>query len=240
MQFNDVADGNGIIQDITQITNATLTDYPIADRTRDINNAYSKVAHLIIQSNGRMQWDDTNTIDQPISEANLFSGQEDYNVFDSVPTALEDWVTIERVEAKNEDGNFVLLKPIDKREVNDQSWTEFRSTDGVPEFYDFNGTSLLLKPNPSYNSTKGLKIYFQRAPQFFVASDITKRPGFATLFHPYLSMWAGYRWARDKGLKNAAALKSDMIDMADEIQRHYSRRANYEQPALKRKPRNFR
>lgn len=238
MDFNDSTNENGLIQDITSITGATTTDYTLKERTRDINNAYSRIAYLIIQSDGRMQWDDTNHINQPISTDDLVSGQEDYNIFEAAPAALKDWLTIEQVEILNQDNLGVKLTSIDKRNVK-VAWTEYRKTDGQPVVYDFNGTSMLLKPNPNYNKTDGLIIYFQRSPSFFTSTDTTKRPGFASIFHSYLSLVPSYRWARDKGLPNRDVLKRDIDEMEVAIGTHYSKRSQYEIPVLTRAKQSF-
>ncbi len=238
MQFNDSTNENGLIQDITSITGATTTDYTLKERTRDINNAYSRIAYLIIQSDGRMQWDDTNHTDQPISTDDLVDSQEDYNVFEAAPAALEDWLTIEQVEIKSNDDLWSKLTPFDKRDTK-LAWDEFRKTDAQPLLYDFNGTSVLLKPSPNYAKTDGLKIYFQRAPSFFTSTDTTKRPGFASIFHSYLSMSASYRWARDKTIPNMEVLKRDIAEMEAAIQKQYSNRSRYEIPVIRRAKQSF-
>ena len=238
MQFNDTTNENGLIQDITSITGATTTDYTLKERTRDINNAYSRIAYLIIQADGRMQWDDTNHTDQPISTDDLVDSQEDYNVFEAAPSALEDWLTIERVEILDTNDSGVLLRPIDKRNIG-VAWTEYQKTDGQPNEYDFNGTSILLKPSPNYDKTDGLKIYFQRSPSYFDSTDTTKRPGFASIFHSYLSLSAAYRWARDKGLPNRDVIKRDIEEMESAIQKQYSNRDRYEIPVLRRAKQSF-
>jgi len=233
MQFNDSTNENGLIQDITSITGASTTQYTLKERTRDINNAYSRMAYLIIQSDGRMQWDDTNHTDQPISQDDLVDGQEDYNVFEAAPSALEDWLTIQQVEITSSDDLGVKLRPMDKRNTS-AAWTEFNKTDGQPIYYDFNGTSILLKPNPNYDKTDGLTIYFQRSPSYFASTDTTKRPGFASIFHPYLSLSASYRWARDKGLANRDVIKRDIDEMEVAIQKQYSNRSRYQVPVIHR------
>jgi hypothetical protein len=184
-----------------------------------------------------MQWDDTNHTDQPISTTDLVDSQEDYNVFLAAPSALEDWLTIEEVAVKSNDDLWKNLRPIDKRNV--YNWTEFNKTDGEPVYYDFNGTSLLLKPSSNYDKTDGLKIYFQRAPSYFSSTDTTKRPGFASIFHSYLSLSASYRWARDKGQPNSEVLKRDLAQMEIDIGTHYSKRSQYEIPVLKRAKQSF-
>ena len=238
MDFNNSATENGLIQDITSVTGASITQYTLKERTRDINNAYSRIAYLIIQSDGRMQWDDTNHTDQPISTDDLVDGQEDYNIFEASPSALKDWLTIEQVEIKSSDDLWTKLRPFDKRNTS-MAWDEYQKTDAQPLEYDFNGTSMLLKPNPNYDKIDGLKIYFQRSPSYFTSTDTTKRPGFASIFHSYLSLMASYRWARDKGLANRDVLKRDIDEMEIAIQKQYSNRSRYEVPVLRRAKQSF-
>lgn len=231
MVFSDTSNLNGVIEDITFRTNASTTDFPLKTRTMYVNEAYGRVANIIIRADGRMQWDDTNHTDQPIYDCDLVSGQTDYNVFSEAPSALQDWLTIERVEGLDEAGNGVLLRPIDKRDIP-ESMAEYRKTAGQIDEYDFNGTNLLLYPAPNYSKTNGLTIYFHRAPSYFVSTDTTKRPGFASIFHPYLSIYASYVWNSVK--KNDWSLKPILDQMEKEIGEFYSRRPKYEVPRISR------
>ena len=197
-----------------------------------MNEAYSRAAYLIIQSDGRMQWDDANHTNQPVAYANLVEDQQDYNVFDSAPTALQDWLQIQRVEILDEDGNAVLLKPIDFNEVG-EAMTEYEETSGDPEEFNFNGTSLFLYPAPDYDKTAGLIIYFNRAPSYFVSTDTTKKPGFATLLHPYLSIYAAHQWKMIK--LNDYSLQPLIEKWEQEISYFYSKRPRYEVPTISRK-----
>ena len=241
MVFSDTTSTTrtGLIQDCEDLTglgvagisgNATL----LGSFTRWINEGYSRVANLIIRADGRMQWDDTNHTDQPISQFSLVNGQQDYNIFAAAPTALQDWLYPERVEILDSAGNGILLQPIDHRDIPIAE-SEFQETDSLPRWFDFNGTSILLYPAPNYASTNGATIYFKRAPSYFAYDATTKVPGFATLYHTYLSKWASYTFAIAKGLQIANALRNEITLMEKEIGDFYARRPRYEIPVIKRK-----
>lgn len=235
MQFNSETNNQDIISDITFLTGANLaSDYPIKERTRNINEAYGKVASIILQADGRWQWDDPNHTDLPISKFNLVNGQEDYTVIVPAPTALQDWLVIERVEILDANDNGILLTPFNKQEVG-VAWEEFLETDDTPRYFDMAGSSIFLKPNPNYNKTSGGIITFKRNPSYFAIADTAKRPGFARLYHRYLSLSASYDWFIKIGKANKAnTIKRDMAIMEQDIKNFYSKRPKYEIPQLRR------
>jgi hypothetical protein len=230
--FNDSVNKTGLVNDVLFRTNVTTTEFPLLDITRYINEGYDRVANVILNSDGRMEWDDSNHTDQPIASTDLINGQADYGVFTAAPAALQDWLMIERVEIFDSSGNGYLLNPIDQSTIN-CALSEYKDEPGIPEDYDFDGTQITLYPAPNYDYTGGLTIYFKRAPSYFISTDTTKRPGFATTFHSYLSIFAANQWNGIR--KNDWSLQSLLTNMELEIGRHYSRRNKYERNVLRRK-----
>lgn len=182
-----------------------------------------------------MQWDDTNHTDQPISVANLVASQQDYGVFTAAPSALQDWLMIDRVTILDSNGNEKDLTPIDRKDIPAPG--EYMETAGAPSQYDFNGSQVLLYPAPNYASTGGMKIYFNRAPSYFASTDTTKRPGFATIFHDYLSLYATQQWNITK--KGDYGLQPLLDKKELEIAKFYSKRNRVEVPRISRAYSNF-
>ena len=235
MDFYKTSDKSGLVDDVLFRTNTTTTEFPLTHITRYINEGYSRVANIIIQADGRMQWDDINHTDQPVSQTDIVENTVDYNVFQSAPSALQDWLTIDKVEMLDSNGYGMEILPIDKKDLT--TYEEETRTPSTPYKYDFNGTSILLYPKPNYSYTKGLVIYFHRAPSYFASTDTTKRPGFATIFHPYLSIYASHQWNSIK--KNDFNLQPQLDKIEREIGLFYSKRPKYEVPKLTRAKENY-
>jgi hypothetical protein len=62
-------------------------------------------------------------------------------------------------------------------------------------------------PAPNYSSTGGLKIKFQRPPNYFVYTDTTKEAGFSETHHDYLVDFACAEYAKLRQVAN----KNDFI-----------------------------
>ncbi len=237
-QFSDTTNKNGIIQQIEKLTglgdagitgNATL----LKQITADVNNAYSRAASIIIKVDGRMQWDDSNHTNQPISQFNLVSGQKDYSIFAAAPTALQDWLQVERVEILDTNDNGVFLQPIDHQEINGAE-SEYKDVNATPEQYDFNGASILFYPAPNYNKTNGGKIFFKRAPSYYVSTDTTKVPGFAVLYHELLALWPAYWWGVAKGKGYIKTVRQEIVLLEADLGKFYSNRPKFERPRITR------
>lgn len=212
MDFNNTTEENGIVQDIDFMVNSSRSTYPLTRIASDANRAMDEVISLILSSDGRWQYDDTNYTDLPIGTTNLVLNQQDYS-FDP------EQIDITRVEAKDQNGNWQYLVPFDQRDLtppgttslpvsgltqtgtfagNNYSLTDFMSTAGTPVFYDKIVNSIFLYPKPSYNSTGGLKVYFQRKPSYFDDTDTTKQPGFAKHLHKIIPLKCAYEYAVSK------------------------------------------
>lgn len=228
MVFNDIATKQGLIQycetkvfsnygDITGNANR------LYDFTARLNRAYDKVATLIMQADGRWQWDDTNYTDLPRGRRNLVSGQQDY-------TLDVEHLLIAKVIVYDQSGTKRVIYPID---ISDQGarpyLTDTTTTGGSPTSYDKMGTSILLYPFPNYNYTNGLEVYYQRKPSYFTYEDTTKSAGIPAIFHPLLAMEACLDYAIDKqkNLKNDLAFQ--VKAMEEDLLAWYAKRARDEQ-----------
>lgn len=201
------------------LTKTNSTSLPNATMLILINNAYEREASLIMSCDRRWQWDDSNQTDFPIATTDLVSGQADYSLSVS-------HLKIRRVEcsANSTASNWNVLDVYDEEDEK-ESITQQSTLSGVPYRYNELGSSIIVDPKPNFNCTAGLKLYFQRAPILFTSSDLstgTALPGFNSLYHDLIALWASFDYAIANGLSNAnqifaeidrkeKALKSDYI-----------------------------
>lgn len=224
MTFSDTSGGQGLVQEVDFLVNTDSVTYPIADKTRNINRWLDVVVSDILRASNRWQWDDTNFTDLAKGKTNLVSGQEQYS-FDST------WLTVERVDIKDQNGNWVKLHPIDQRDIA-VAYDEFEKTDGTPRFFDVSGENLFLKPASDYDSALGLQVFFKRKPDYFSVGDTDKEAGFASTYHRILSLGASYDYALSRQLPQTAALRQELEAMRNELKIHYSSRNEYERPRI--------
>ncbi len=202
MVFSDAANNAGIVEDIDFLLSTNSTAYPLSDKTRNINRRYDEAVYMIMEADGRWKWDDTNNVAQPRGDISM-TGQ-------TVPIPDTTYLTINRVEVLDVNGNYYKLLPFNEREISWQGMSEFLKTPGRPLFYEKVGNFLNLYPTPSsayVTMTNGLRVFYQRNASYFVATDTTKVPGFAAPFHRVLSLGA----ALDYCLANTILLKSEFL-----------------------------
>jgi len=221
--FNDTSTKAGLIQECESqvfgeysvITGST--DNLLPTFTRNINEALNRVTSLILQSDARWQFDDTNNTDLPIGLTTLTTDQQDYSL--SVTH-----LTINRVEILDANGNWQKLEPIDQTDIYNQSLTDFLKTSGTPKYYDKIGNSLFLYPKPSYTQASSLKVYFQRPPSYFTVSDTTKTPGFNSIFHRLVALIASRDYAMSRSLACAKTLIELVTQGEQDLQDFYALR----------------
>ncbi|MGI9118415.1 MAG: hypothetical protein ACR2IQ_02610 [Minisyncoccia bacterium] len=232
MVFSDTTNRQGIVQEIDFLVNSDNNSYPIEDKTRNVNRAYDKAVSLILQADGRWEFDDQNATDLPIATTDLVSGQQDYS-FD--PTFL----IVSRVEVKDSNGNWTALSPFSQADIvrggipgyiPSQSLTDFLSQPGIPQYYDKLANSIFLYPKPSYSQDASLKVYFQRNVSYFTPTDTTKQPGFSNMFHRLLSMSAAMDYAQAKNLDllRNQPFVLELAQMWADLQSYYTRKAKDE------------
>lgn len=178
-------------------TGTNSTSMPAALLNVYIQPAVSKAIAKILIAGGRWQFDDSNRMDLPIATANLVASQGDYSL-----SALH--LAIERVELKDANGNWKRLTPIDQQDLKgarESAMAAYKATPGIPEEYDILGSSLVLKPAPSYSLASALRVFFSRAQLDFDFTDekftddtgsISSSPGFNSLFHDLIPLIAAY------------------------------------------------
>ncbi len=212
----------------------------LATFTRGINDGLDRVTSLILQSDGRWAFDDTNFTDYPIATANLVttagSEQQDY------PFAVTH-LKVLRVEVKDSTGAWHKLIPFSEKDLYDQSLTDFLSVAGMPKYYDKLANSVFLYPKPlagAVTASAGLKVYFQRPPSYFTTADTTKVPGFNSLYHKLVALIACRDYSLDKSLDSAKQLAERVAQMEQDMQDNYSMRDKDEKIQLRARPKRYR
>lgn len=208
-------------------------DFPDEVLIGEANNALERVGTIIIQSDGRWQWDDYNNSNLPIARTQLNEDQQDYQ--------LEvDYLEVLRMEVIDTDGNPHKLQPIDMVDVHDTSLAGYLNTSGLPMFYDKYGSSVYLYPKPNYTQALSLVIYFQRLPSYFVIADTDKSPGFNGMYHDLIPLWIAYNFALANGKSNAQALMKEITMREDALREDYALRSKDDPIGLRARPSSWR
>ena len=139
---------------------------------------------------------------------------------------------------KDQDGKFYDIQPVDQqtRGTDSLGFVDGQNEEGEPTKYDKTANGIFLDKIPSYNSTGGLKIFINRETTYFTASDTTKKPGFAGLYHEYLAVYPAWQYAQANGLANQNALFQNVLMLEKSIEEHYSKRADDERDLLEPEP----
>lgn len=210
-------------------TKTNSTSFSDSDIVIGINNKQERVESLILQSDGRWQFEDTNQTDLPIATTGLVTDQQDYALPD---TDLE----ITRMEVLDTSGNWNKLQPIDEGDIYNQSLTDFLKTSGTPIYYDKLGNSLFLYPKPSYTQLASLKVYFKRGPVAITTASLTAstaKPGFNTMFHELIPLWVSYDYGMANGLTNMNLLMTEIQRIETQLQEAYALRDKDDKPSLR-------
>jgi hypothetical protein len=194
------------------------TSYPIADLTDDVNVALDHVVSLIMQVDGRWQFDDENQTDLPIATTDIVAGQQDYSL-------LVAHLEVTRVEMLGPDGKWHLLTPSDQTDVHDRALSEIATDGRIPRSYDKIANSIILDRAPTFSQPGGLKVWFKRGPSYFVSSDTTKTPGYNPLYHDLLVLWPVYEKLSDNELDGADRVMVQIEGKEAALTASYSRRS---------------
>ncbi|MEE4248238.1 MAG: hypothetical protein V2I33_22850 [Kangiellaceae bacterium] len=238
MQFSDTTNNTGLIQDCETLTGLDYTGISGTATVLDtfiryINQEYGIVVSKLFQQDGRWQYDDTNHTDSPTATGDLTDGTGKYDILLASPSTTQDWLVVERVDIKNENGDWVKLKPIDKADIG-IAVDEYHDTDSTPLYYDWTGSQIRLFPAPNYDSTGGIKFYLKRAPLYFADTDTTKKPGFPSTHHQILSFGASFRYCVSKDMPRANSLKAMRDEMLEDLLKLFRQRDKFEKPRITR------
>ena len=208
------------IQTITDnLLGTDSTEFTAANKTLYANIALDEVAALILQADGKWEFDDDDYTDLPIATTSLVADQQDYS-FNGAG-----FLKINKIEIKNSNGTWEMLRQIDLQEKRNIAIGNYRTTAGTPREYDLMANSIFLYPKPSYASTGGMKVYYQRVMDYFASSDTTKEPGFAELFHALIPYKVALQYAISKNMMGKIGLlREEIARMERNLVEHYSGR----------------
>lgn len=223
MQFSDsTASKDGIIQDITWLLGIDLNGFPLADRTRGVNQRYGMVWHMIFDSYPGWKFMDDNVSDAttgvPYADSNIVSGTGLY----TLPTGA---LTIDGVQMRSTSGGvFIRLAPITPEQFIDEGGDGAFPSTGVPAYYMLQGDVIRLLPTPNFSVSSALRVSFGQGFSSFTITDTTKTPGFASPFHRMLSIGCALDYAVAKGLAKKNDLQALWNDYEQRLRRFYSSR----------------
>lgn len=224
MQFNDTANKTGIIQDITFLLGIDTNGYPLADRTRNINERFRMVWQMIFDSYGGWKFQDDNSDATPYTDQNLTSGTGIY----TLPSGA---LTVRFVEVLNSGGTYERLRPLTEEEFKQAGGDIMLTSNSTPTYYLLYEDQIKLVPYPNYSQANGLRIYFDAGISTFVVTDTTKVPGFASPFHRMLSIGAALDYALARGLADKVTyLQNLWNDYETRLRQFYSKRFVDRQP----------
>ncbi len=239
MVFSDTTTKLGLIQDaeialfgdsgygkISGDTNRLL------QFTARINRRQDDFVRLALTLDGAWQYDDYNHVngsgeaDFPEATTSIESGRRDYRF--NVSMLEIEKVMIYTTATSND---YQTLEPVDINDRLISPIAENNATDtGIPYKYDKKGDTVILYPTPNYNASLGLKIIFKRGPKYFVYTDTATAPGFASIFHNYLSRGAALDYAIDRGMPVATNLATQVAKIEQQIGAFFNRRILNERP----------
>ena len=203
MQISGETNNLDLYSDARFLCGIGLTDtttYPLADFVRNANFGLDKVNALAMKADGKWKFIDNNSATGMIdTSVALESGTPTY----AIPIT---WLKMGRVRAKDAQGNFNTLTPVDRRQLSDSKLND--STGGNPKYYVQEGTVVRLLPTPNYDSTGGLEVQQQMGSTYFAYNATTTVPGFDSRFHRLISLYG----AKDYCVVNSLNERSSFIN----------------------------
>jgi hypothetical protein len=228
MQFNPTDKSVSIVGDIDFLLfsdSSTLnTDYSLIDRTRNINISLDETVAELYKADPNHKWDDTTNVNFPIATTDLTANKDHYVLLDS-------GLVVHRFRIKDENDNWVTLKPKLRSELTD---TELNATGGTSDKYFKFGGAVFPLPVPDYGSTAGVELEFQRGGNHFTTTDTTDSPGFNSQFHQILSISAALRYALANGMSEKVKTLQEMKeDIRSKMVEHYQLRSPDDKPSFR-------
>ena len=220
MQYNSHATSQDCVSEILKICGTTVAGYPLVDITRRFNGALDDYFSWAFEADARWTFDDLNQTSPPLQSINLVSGTQSY----ALDTFTSEILNVLRVEALDNTGNKILLKPFEDSQIGDQALTNFMSSNSTPEYYRKFGKFIYLYPAPNYNSTNGLSLYFERPASRMASTDTTKVPGVPSTHHMALCRMAALPFLIEKNLPQTPSVGTQVAQDKEIIAVHFSRR----------------
>jgi hypothetical protein len=210
MQFSDTTNDTGMVQEITFLTSADTTSYPLKDRARDLNAEYRYYENLIA-SIDRL-WRNNVTIDSIA----LSSGTGTY----ALTSLYRDVIRVDLVDDNSDDHT---LQRIDLMELGTPV-NDFMETDGTPQFYSLSEDDITLHPAP--DATMTLKVHVKGNTTAFTATgNDTREPSFHEDFHILLPWKASLKYNTLYHPDRVGNLDAMIKEKEARLKEHYRSRA---------------
>jgi len=237
MVFSDTTNRTGIIQSLEDITSTQdVSSYSTAVKTKDINLAFDDYQNLVKQVAGTWQADDANHTKYPNMYFDLFSGQQDYTFTeDEQGNQVQD---IYRVECMMPDGSWTLLNSVDEMRYK-EAISQIDTQSGTPYEYWKTANGIFLKVKPNYTQVNGIRMFFTRSPNYFLASDTTKEPGIPNGHHKYLFWKPAFFYWLSKDIERANICKNEVEKIEAEITKDISNRNRDEKAGIRVRYSNY-
>lgn len=230
MTFNDTTTLNGFIQECeawlfgSNFGTISGNTESLKQFANLANYGLDQTDSLIFQTDGYWQHDDFNyTSTFPIATTNLSDGVNNY-LLDRKQRKIHGF------EVLDKDGDYYPLHKIDFRNIRQsgQAENEFFEEDGKPLYYDLQGNSVKLFPAPSTNDvtlTAGLRVIYQREPDYFVYTDTSKELGIPRGYHDIPVAFACAKYAKQNGMsEKARELDNEIQRRSQDIKNHFNTR----------------
>jgi hypothetical protein len=232
MKFSSPSDSLGIVEQTRAIMRVDSTQYPTSNIVNSCNTWSDKIMGYGITADKRFPVDDSNHTKLPVGTTNLVADQREYSFLtDEQGNRI---ITLTRIDVKDSNGNWRQLMPIDQAQISPMALDEFMKTSGTPLYYDKVSDNVIkLYPASNASVTSGLKFYFLRSPSYFVATDTTKEPGFATTLHRGYVIASAYDGALALGLPNLQPLSVELQKEEQKIIEYFASRNNDETVVLR-------
>jgi hypothetical protein len=238
MQFSDTSTYLGVIQACERYCNLGVAGISgnatlLKEFTAHANMASRDAWQRIFKVNGNWQYDDANQTDLPQATTDLASGTGTY----ALPSTA---LAVKRLEVMDSNDEWTTLQPITLEEI--PTLGEFLTeTNDVPRYYRLTGNTIEVFPKPNYNSTAGLKCFFDRGSVAFANDDTTQAPGFASEFHDYIPVVASIEYLKVKQPNDAtlAMLREDRERIGTNLEKFYGQRFKDKKPRVGRAYSNF-
>jgi len=200
MIFNDITNKQGLIQSCEYWGGFSDGDISgdttlLKVFTSRINRALDKYLGMLGAGSRLATIDDTNYTDQPFSYFAIVEGQHDYEFKeDEDGNAISDITAVLIIKSATLSTYEKLTKLTLDRDDAELIMSPNASETGVPTGYIERDNTIFFNKIPNYASAQGGKLFYKRAPSYFVDTDTTKEPGLPFNFHEMIAIKAAYEW----------------------------------------------
>ena len=168
----------------------------------------------------------------PAATISLVDGTTDY----TLPSGA---LTVKRIEVMDSSDNWSKLNPITLEEMGTKG--EFLTDDGTPRFYTLTGNKISVFPASTYDSSNGMKVFFDRDCVEYATTDTTRVPSFASPYHSIISIAGALAWLKTKAPTSPKIpiLINDYKLLEIQIKQFYSARFKDKKPRVGRAYSNY-